>query len=44
VNLSTEIVALAVLLVGSVLAMPNPRTWLMGLCFLLAGLLLAGVV
>jgi hypothetical protein len=43
-NLSTEIVALVVLIAGTALASPNLRTWLMGACFFLAGLLLAGVV
>jgi hypothetical protein len=38
--ISPTVAVLAAAVVGSVLAAPNPRTWLMGVCFLVAGLCL----
>jgi hypothetical protein len=40
VTISPTVAVLAVALVGSVLAAPNPRSWLMGVCFLAVGLCL----
>ena len=40
-TVATEYEVLAVLLVGSVVAAPQPRTWLMGVCLMFVGLLLA---